>query len=82
MRLLKLRCTKKLACICCMGACSENKRENYYQDTNMVLNMPYSGLSCLHYKPWPSLGQAKANVVRLNHYTILVETGSLWPRIL
>jgi hypothetical protein len=42
MRLLKLRCTKKLACICCMGACSENKRENYYQDTNMVLNMPYS----------------------------------------
>ena len=24
--------------------------------------------SCLHYKPWPSLGQAKVNVARSHHF--------------
>ena len=25
--------------------------------------------SCLHYKPWPGLGQTKVNVEHLHHYT-------------
>jgi hypothetical protein len=35
------RCTKKLVFVVWSRAC-KNKRENYYKDTNMVLNMPYS----------------------------------------
>ena len=35
--------------------------------------------SCVHYKPWPSLGQGKVIVARLHNF---FETSSLWPRIL
>ena len=41
--------------------------------TSLLESVFYTSVkSCLHYMPWPSLGQAKVNVARLHHYIIFL----------